>query len=328
MKRKVLSTMLMTLVFCMVTGCREDNKKQSDYLLREKTIKIVVTDSGLGGLSVMEDLMHKIRESGYYAKAEIIFVNALFDSQSGYNALNLRSDKINRFNTVLEAIEKRYAPDAVVVACNTLSVLIDDTEFIKKSGTPVIGIIDPGVNLIKAHIENDPSAIVIIFGTETTIEEESHITALRDYRIPENRIVSQACPQLQSYIEEDPFSEETAMLIDFYLQEALAKLAEESQTVYISLNCSHYGYSTNLWIEALSNTPWKFGGIINPNSTMADMLIMRSDRTDSEKVTELKLSVVSKVELGNTEALQNYFLDNAPEISGALEVYSLLPDLF
>jgi len=184
MKRKVLLIMLTTLVFCIVTGCNETKERQNIHLLRQKTIRIVVTDSGLGGLSVMEDLMHKIRESGYYAKAEIIFVNALFDSQSGYNALNSRNDKINRFNTVPEAIENRYAPDAIVVACNTLSVLIDDTEFVKISGTPVIGIIEPGVNLIKAQIENDPSATVIIFGTETTIEEESHITALHSYKIP------------------------------------------------------------------------------------------------------------------------------------------------
>jgi glutamate racemase len=328
MKIRVLSIMLITLGFFIVTGCRNNEKKQNDYLLRQKTIKIVVTDSGLGGLSVMEDLMHKIRESGYYTEAEIIFVNALFDSQSGYNALNSRNDKIIRFNTVLDAIESRYAPDAIVVACNTLSVLIDETEFIKKSGTPVIGIVEPGVSLIKAKIEDDPSATIIIFGTETTIEEESHIKALRNNKIPEKRIVSQACPQLQSYIEEDPYGEETAMLIDFYTQEALAKLADDSHTVYISLNCSHYGYSTNFWVEAMNNAPWKFGGIINPNSSMADILIVRSDRTDSEKVAELKFSVVSKVELGNTVALQNYFFHNAPEISGALKGYFLLPDLF
>ena len=35
--------------------------------------------------------------------------------------------KIRVFGNVLRAIEKRYSPDLILVACNTLSVLLPDT---------------------------------------------------------------------------------------------------------------------------------------------------------------------------------------------------------
>lgn len=325
MKRKVLIIVMTAMVCIIGNGCMEIGERQNGNLLHQKDIRIVVTDSGLGGLSVMQHLIESIKESGYYSKAELIFVNAVFDSL-GYNALNSRVDKISRFNKVLGAIEERYKPDAIVVACNTLSVLIDDTEFIKKSDTPVVSIIEPGVNLIRATFENDKSASVIIFGTETTIEEGNHIAALRDFMIPESNIIPQACPQLQNYIEEDPYSEETAMLIDYYMQEALAKLPDESGSVYLSLNCTHYGYSEKLWVEAFKNTLYTFGGVINPNRAMAEMLIVKAGRSRND--TEFQLSVISKVELNNTGALQRFFLDTAPKISDALKNYTLVPDLF
>jgi glutamate racemase len=324
MKRELIVTVLMVMLLLNGFGCREIGEGQNSNMLHQKSIRIVVTDSGLGGLSVIQHLINRIRESGYYDKAEIIFVNAVFDSQ-GYNALPSRGDKISRFNKVLQAIEERYEPDAIVVACNTLSVLIDYTEFMKKSDTPVVGIVEPGVNLIRVSLENDKSASVIIFGTETTIEEGNHAAALRNFKIPDSIVITQACPQLQNYIEEDPYSEETAMLIDFYMQEALAKLPEESNSVYISLNCTHYGYSEKLWIETFQNTQFKLAGVINPNRTMADMLIVKAGKLRNE--TELKLSVVSKVELNNTEALQKYFLISCPEISDALKNYTLIPEL-
>jgi glutamate racemase len=325
MKRELLITVLMAMFLFIGFGCREIGEKQNSYLLHHKTLRIVVTDSGLGGLSVMQHLIDRIEESGYYVKAEVIFVNAVFDSL-GYNALHSRGEKISRFNKVLEAIEERYDPDAIVVACNTLSVLIDDTEFIKKSNTPVVSIIEPGVNLIRSTIENDKSASVIIFGTETTIEEGNHIAALRDLKMPETKIISQACPQLQNYIEADPNSEETAMLIDYYLQEALAKLPNQSDNVYLSLNCTHYGYSENLWLEMFSNTKYRQGGVINPNKAMAELLIINAGEIRND--TELQLLVVSKVKLVNTEALQKFFGVTAPEISAALRNYSLIPDIF
>ncbi len=47
-------------------------------LLEKEQITIVVTDSGLGGLSVLADAAEKFRQYPVFREVELVFVNALF----------------------------------------------------------------------------------------------------------------------------------------------------------------------------------------------------------------------------------------------------------
>ena len=265
--------------------------------------------------------------SHVFKKVSLIFVNALFDSNTGYNALNGNEEKINIFNNVLTCIDKNYHPDMILVACNTLSVLIKDTPFVQKSKTPVIGIVDSGVDLVAENLSRDTTSRVILFGTETTIEEGSHRRALLARHFDGKRIVVKACPQLQSYIEQNPKGEETGMLISAYLNEALEQLTGTIGAVYLSLNCSHFGYSEDLWKSAFSETIFKFGAVLDPNHRMGDFL---ADPKYCNRYTETKLSfkVVSKVELINEKAMSGIFEVKSPELAKALHNYEFLPGLF
>jgi glutamate racemase len=176
-------------------------------------LTLVVTDSGLGGLSVMDDISQKLKKWGYYKTVNLIFVNALFDANAGYNALQTRTEKINMFNKVLNGIDSKFHPDAILIACNTLSVISPETEFVKKTKIPVVGIVESGVQLINSRLSSRPNSCVAIMGTETTIEEDSHRKALIEGGIISERIITKACPQLQAYIEQNPNGEETEMLI-------------------------------------------------------------------------------------------------------------------
>ena len=42
-----------------------------------ENVRIVVTDSGLGGISVLAELEHRLREAKIYKKAELIFFNSI-----------------------------------------------------------------------------------------------------------------------------------------------------------------------------------------------------------------------------------------------------------
>ncbi len=309
----------------MAAGCRFDSGNREGGQLKKKKIRIAITDSGLGGLSVMEDIADRIVESGYYKDAELIFVNALFDAASGYNALQSREEKIRIFGSVLAGIEKRFSPDIIVVACNTLSVLIDDTGFTENSGVPVAGIVEPGVDMVFDALSADKSAIAVILGTETTIEESTHRKLLLERGIEGERILTQACPQLQAFIESNPEGEDTGMLISFYVNEALASSPSDSGKVYLSLNCSHFGYSMRLWEEALSDAAVLPGGVLDPNGRMADRII-RNGR--GKENTGIRYSVISRVPLDNTESLVRIFNERSPGIAEALSNYSLEPGLF
>jgi|APCry1669188910_1035180.scaffolds.fasta_scaffold33286_2 glutamate racemase len=325
------NVLLMVILVALLTGFWFSSGAQNGYdpklLFNKEEITIVITDSGLGGLAVMDEVAKKMTTSRSFKKVNLIFVNALFDSSTGYNALNGSESKINIFSSVLTSINQNYHPDMILVACNTLSVLYKETPFVKKSKTPVFGIVEPGVDLIAESLSRDTTSTVILFGTETTIEEGSHRRALLSRHFDGKRIVVKACPQLQSYIEQNPKGEETGMLISAYLNEALEQLAGTSGAVYLSLNCSHFGYSEDLWKSAFSETPFKFGAVLDPNHRMGDFL---ADPKYSNRYPETALSfkVVSKVELLNEKSMFNIFEVKSPGLAKALHNYQLLPGLF
>lgn len=293
----------------------------------KKEITIVITDSGLGGLTVMDDIAKKISKSGHYKKVNLIFVNALFDENRGYNALSTREERINIFNNVLYGIEDNFAPDIILVACNTLSVIYAETEFVKKGIKQVEGIVQPGVRLIYENLSENEKAKVIITGTESTIAENSHRASLIQKGISEDRIIVKACPQLQSYIEQDPEGEDTEMLISFYMEEVVSQMGTTKIPVYLSLNCTHFAYSENFWKQAFGNSNVILAKILNPNSIMGDMLLPEEQQGKYRK-TKLTYSVVSKVKLKNKESMIRVFREDAPELTKTLDNYYLMPDLF
>lgn len=315
-------------VLPILVSAQQKHDPRIDAILEKETIRIVITDSGIGGLSVMSDIADKLDKAGSFRKVELIFANALFSAESGYNALQSRQEKIEMFSRALTGMNKKYKPDLIFVACNTLSVLVDDTPFKKKENSPpIISIVDAGVELISRGLKKDSTSSVIIFGTETTIEENTYKTALLDMGFRDSRIVNKACPQLQSYIEQNPSGEETGMLISFYMLEALSELSDMNSPVDISLNCTHFGYSYPLWEKALHESGYKPGEILNPNMLMGDFLLTGFNR-DRYNAPSVNLSVVSKVKLLNVESMIRIFEPYSPAMAEAIENYRIIDNLF
>jgi glutamate racemase len=317
---------LISLTCWVQSAIAQINYDLSDFY-KKNEITVAITDSGLGGLAVMDDIAKKMKDAGCFQKANLIFVNALFDPETGYNSLQNREEKIRIFNRVLNGIESHYHPDIILIACNTLSVIYRETEFNGNSKIPVFGIVDPGVEMIKKAMEKDTASTVIIFGTETTIEENSHKKALMKMNIRDGRIITEACPQLQSYIEQNPAGEETEMLISAYLSEALENVSDKNDRIYLSLNCSHYGYSESLWEKAMRSQPYEYGGIINPNEIMGDILISGKYRNRFAD-TKISFLVVSRTEIPNKNAMFEIFRDNDPGLAEALKNCIINPELF
>ena len=314
------------LLFLPAVGYDREEAQDSPVVDR-KEITVVITDSGLGGLDVMDNIAKKLTGSGYYRRVNLIFVNALFDADKGYNALPSREEKITVFNSVLEGIENRFHPDIILIGCNTLSVIFEETDFVKKSDTPVVGIVQPGVQIMADRLLQNEKSIVIITGTETTIAEGSHKKALLEKGFSGGRIITQACPELQSYIEKDPFGEDTQMLISYYVEEALSQLTDRANPLYLSLNCSHFGYSKKLWLQAFKDAGMDLEGILNPNTLMGDLLMPEKNKNRFKK-TKLTRAVYSKVIIKNKPPLYDLFKESSPELAEALMHYVIDTDLF
>ena len=128
----------------------------------KNSMSIVVTDSGLGGLSVMAELEKNLRENPIAENIRLTFFNALADKNYGYNTMSSEKEKAVVFNSALEGMVTGYNPDIILIACNTLSVVYPKTTFAKETNINVLGIVEFGVDLVYQHLSADEQSIVIL----------------------------------------------------------------------------------------------------------------------------------------------------------------------
>ncbi len=308
------------------TFAKED-KLANFFSKREVTI--AVTDSGLGGLSILGDAVERMKKENVFQKVHFVFFNALFSNKGGYNSLKTREQKVQIFNSALKSLEETYAPDLILIGCNTLSVLYKKTSFSRDTVIPVLGIVNSGVDLIAQNLKTHPESKVILFGTQTTVGEGTYTQKLEERGFLPERIVSQACPELVSYIENGYNSDETEMLVLAYVDEALQKLGNPDPELYVSFNCTHYGYSLNLWEKAFESLGVKPRAFLNPNFRMNDFLF-HSPRTGRYKKTNVSVRVVSMVviEKKRIQSIGTWLEELSPQTADALRNYPRDPKLF
>ena len=253
----------------------------------------------------------------------------MFTDKGGYNSLPTREEKIRVFDAALRGLEKTVHPDLILVACNTLSVLMPDTPFVRETLIPMQGIVEPGVELFWQALSENPEARLILFGTETTIAEDSHRRRLLETGVPAERIIVQACPELQSYIETDWRGDDTGLLISANVDEATAGLPQPPPPLLAGLVCTHYGYSRDLWAAAFAERGLTGVKILDPNEKLAEWLVPKSAARRYEK-TEITARVLSMVAIpqAKRDSLAIRLERVSPEVAAALRAAEIRPGLF
>jgi glutamate racemase len=304
--------------------------QQLDKFFSKEDVTILVTDSGLGGLSVAADLADRIPKSGVFKNVRVVFFNSLFHEKSGYNSLKTEQEKVDIFNTALEAMANKYAPDLLLIACNTLSVIYDKTEFFQSVTFPVIGIVETGVDLIAKQFDVAPGATAIIFATNTTISSNSHKNRLIERGYSAEKIIGQSCDLLTESIEEDYDGEMTSMLISEFVNQALEKVMTDSgASIFASLNCTHYGYSLQQFEESFTEAGYLEIKIVNPNPKMSNFLFESRYQNRYPK-TAVNVEVVSKTKISaeRINSLGSLLQITSPRLAEALKNYLHDPGLF
>jgi len=292
-------------------------------------VTIVVTDSGLGGLSVVADLASRLPASGIARSARVVFVNALLDDAIGYNDLRREADKVRVFDAALAAMERRYRPDLILVACNTLSVFYGKTEHAGRGTTETVSIVPMGADLVARALREAPGATAMIFATKGTIDSGAHRRLLVEAGVPDGKIVGQACPKLTGAIERGAHSEETRERLRGFVEQAIASLPERMGPLVVSLNCTHFGYARPLWEEAFEELGFPGVTVLDPNPLMTD-LVLREGGARRYEETRVTVEVVSKtpVPADVRAALGVLLRSTSPATADALESYTRVPDLF
>lgn len=287
---------------------------------------ILITDSGVGGLSVVAYAERFIRTHGCSEPVRLTFANAAPANDYGYNSMFTRDEKLATFDRFLRNVAKRFAPDSIYVACNTLSVLLPDTPYFANAPIPVQGIVETGASLLLRELEANPRSVAMIFGTQTTIDAGTYPRLLVARGIEPSRIVSQACPGLADTISEDREGTKTRAEIQGWVNTAIDKMQRAGAPVAACLACTHYGYRKDLFAAAFDEAGIE-ATVVNPNERAVDDIFGEPTEGPHRDV-EVQFVTRYAIPDATVEAL-TYFLDPiSPRTVAAMQNFEHLPDLF
>lgn len=292
----------------------------------DRQMTLVVTDSGLGGLSVCAGMAARFADDARYDGIRLIYFNAWPEQDKGYRHYPNAEARAGVFDNALTAMAE-YNPDRIFIACNTLSVIYPLTRFAKETTIPVTGIVDHGVRMIYDALTRDNSACAVIFATPITIHDNSHKAALVERGIAPERIITQGYLGLAGKIEHAPFSDEVKTLIDEFAAQAARNLENAGSTVYAGLCCTHFGYCKDIFKNALARHSRRNVEILNPNEAMIDEACHNIIDGGRPKIA---IEIVSRVswEPAGIEAYGRLLSKISPEVIAALKNYRLDRRLF
>ncbi len=332
--RLILIPIIALLSGIVIVTCGKADQARTadklDKLYQKDEVVILITDSGLGGLSVMADVAGKLEKKHPFKKVHLVFANALADTNYLYNQMSTTEEKVNVFSSALTGMAGHFQPDLILIACNTLSVIYPLTEFARGTDIPVIDIVEFGAGMMADYLTANPHDAVVIMGTPTTIEQDSHRQRLLKAGIAPGRIITQPCDMLESEIQSDPEGDITHTMIDMYVSEAVGNLPVEFEGgLGIGLCCTHYGYSGGYFEKSFESLSGRESHVLNPNTVMSQSLF-RPEYTRRHETTEVTAEVVSRVPLADDaiSSISRMLETDSPLVAEALRHYELKPDLF
>lgn len=278
------------------------DQRLSHFYSKDEVV-ICVMDLGLGGLSTLSLMETRFQNTPLFRKVSLVYYNCRASTSVTQRK---QRDQIAYFDAVLKNV-RQYECDLILLACNTLSVLYNQTIHSTHCCIPVISIFDLGVDMLADRMLADGRSVAMSFGTTTTIHEAAHATALANRGVDSERVITQSCPTLASTIESHgPGSTEVKHLISRFVNEAwdrtlAAGLTSSMTGVIVCLFCTHYGYSLPLWKDVSSgilkgkshvNAPPPSIIVVNPNARLADYVFDKNTRNLCEK-TNVSIRVMS-----------------------------------
>lgn len=117
--------------------------------------RIIVFDSGVGGLSVLSEIQQKLPDADY------IYVS---DNAAFPYGTKPESVLLSRVDAVLNAVVGKFGADMIVIACNTASTLTLP-HIRKQFGIPVVGV----VPAIKPAAKLSSTKVIGLLATPATV---------------------------------------------------------------------------------------------------------------------------------------------------------------
>lgn len=183
---------------------------------------IGVIDSGVGGLTVVHELMRQL------PREKLIYLGDTLRCPYGPRT----PEEIRSFTW--EMVEFLLTKDIkmLVIACNTATAYTL-VELQEQLSIPVVGVIQPGA---RAAIKSTANNHVGIIGTEGTVRSKAYSIALNMIK-PNLYISAVACPTFVPLVEQGMLSGDVAREI---VENALYALRDFKDMDTLILGCTHY----------------------------------------------------------------------------------------
>lgn len=189
--------------------------------LLRKDAPIGVFDSGVGGLTVVREIMRQIPNE------KIIYFGDTARVPYGSKS----RDTVTRFSEQIVRFLRTFQVKTIVVACNTVSAYALDT-LEADTDIPIIGVVKPGANVAADVTRNGRIGVI---ATEATIGSRMYPKYIEELN-KNVTIYGKACPLFVPLIEEglweDPVTDEIARR---YLTELI-----DIDIDTLILGCTHY----------------------------------------------------------------------------------------
>ncbi len=193
--------------------------------MKSDTRPIGVFDSGVGGISVLSELVNLMPYENY-----IYFGDS---ANAPYGTKTFKEVQALTMATADYLVSSGCK--CLVIACNTITAAAVDLLRIVYSDIPIIGI-EPAV---KPAVEAIPGGNVLVMATSVTLHEEKFHHLMEEY-VDKAHIMTIACPGIVEFVER---GETSGPNLDAYLRGLLAPyLCEKQHPDAVVLGCTHYPF--------------------------------------------------------------------------------------
>jgi len=197
--------------------------------MNKKNNPIGIFDSGVGGLTVMKDIIHRLPSYDY-----------LYLGDSARTPYGNRSfESIYQFT--LQCVEYLFSQGChlIILACNTASAKALRT--VQQRDLPriapnkrVLGVIRPTAEVIGLHSK---TGHVGVLGTTGTVQSDSYEIEIK-HQFPKLTVYQQACPMWVPLVENNEHNNPGA---DYFVKKYLDQLLQQSPDIdTLLLACTHY----------------------------------------------------------------------------------------
>lgn len=191
--------------------------------MQKQNLPIGVFDSGVGGVSVLKELVRLLPNENYIYLGDS--KNAPYGTKS-HEEIFVHAENCARY-----LMDKGIK--ALVVACNTAtSVCIDDLRS-KYPDIPLVGI-EPA---LKPAVTNGSNPVVVVMATPLTLKEKKFARLCSNYEKMAD-IVPLPCPGLMELIEQGHTADET---VKSFLENCFLSTGRNKIDAVV-LGCTHYPF--------------------------------------------------------------------------------------